>query len=420
MHISPFPCWRPTPEAAAGFQSLPYDVYDRAEAAEQVKKRPKSFLAIDRPETAFGPDQDMYAPEVYAKAAELLHERMTDGTLEHDAQPCFYLYRLVMGEHAQTGIVCACDVDDYEQGVIKRHENTRAEKERDRIEHIKALGAQTGPIFLTYRDDDQVKALVDGQMQQTPLYDFTDDEDVRQTVWRIGDAAAVAGLQKAFEAVPCAYIADGHHRAASAVKVAQQMRAAHPEDDGTAAYNRFLSVLFPAGELEILPYNRVVHDLNGLTVDEFLGRITQVFEIEHVQPGTLEPIDRGAVAMYLDKKWYGLGLNEDLRGEGPVDSLDVAVLQDRVLQPILGIDDPRSDPRIEFVGGIRGVEGLARKVDAIDDAGKGPAVAFALFATSIQELLAVADAGKLMPPKSTWFEPKLRSGLFIRMLDDKE
>ena len=426
MIVKPFAAVRPTARVADQVAALPYDVYDRAEAVAAVDGEPLSFLNIDRPETQFPADADMYAPEVYAKARELFDARRADGTFVTEPAPCFYLYELTMNERSQTGVVACCAIDDYLENVIKKHENTLEKKELDRIRHIDALDAQTGPIFLTYRDSDAIDILVAAVKKTAPLYDFTGEDGVTHRVWRMAAASeevacsqAYAGLVAAFAKVPCAYIADGHHRAASAVKVGLARREANPGYDGTEEFNYFMSVLFPASQLSILAYNRVVRDLNGLTKDEFLNALAGEngpFEIIHTQESQLEPIDKGAVGMYLDREWYGLGVKPEFESSDPVDGLDVSILQEKVLAPILGIGDPRTDERIEFVGGIRGLRELERKVNRIDARGDGPAVAFAMFPTSIDELLNVADADRLMPPKSTWFEPKLRSGLFAHLI----
>lgn len=426
MIVKPFAAVRPTASVADQVAALPYDVYDRAEAVAAVDGEPLSFLNIDRPETQFPADADMYAPEVYAKARELFDARRADGTFVTEPAPCFYLYKLTMNERSQTGVVACCAIDDYLENVIKKHENTLEKKELDRIRHIDALDAQTGPIFLTYRDSDVIDILVAAVKKTAPLYDFTSEDGVTHRVWRMAAASeeaacsqAYAGLVAAFAKVPCAYVADGHHRAASAVKVGLARREANPGYDGTEEFNYFMSVLFPASQLSILAYNRVVRDLNGLTKDEFLNALAGEngpFEIIHTQESQLEPIDKGAVGMYLDREWYGLGVKPEFESSDPVDGLDVSILQEKALAPILGIGDPRTDERIEFVGGIRGLRELERKVNRIDARGDGPAVAFAMFPTSIDELLNVADADRLMPPKSTWFEPKLRSGLFAHLI----
>lgn len=426
MIVKPFAAVRPTASVADQVAALPYDVYDRVEAVAAVDGEPLSFLNIDRPETQFSADVDMYAPEVYAKARELFDAHRADGTFVTEPAPCFYLYELTMGGRSQTGVMACCAIDDYLENVIKKHENTLEKKELDRIRHIDALDAQTGPIFLTYRDSDAIDILVAAVKKTAPLYDFAGEDGVTHRVWRMAAASeetacsqAYAGLVAAFAKVPCAYIADGHHRAASAVKVGLARREANPGYDGTEEFNYFMSVLFPASQLSILAYNRVVRDLNGLTKDEFLNALAGEngpFEIIHKQESQLEPIDKGAVGMYLDREWYGLGVKPEFENSDPVEGLDVSILQEKVLAPILGIGDPRTDGRIEFVGGIRGLRELERKVNRIDARGDGPAVAFAMFPTSIDELLNVADAGRLMPPKSTWFEPKLRSGLFAHLI----
>lgn len=455
MRALPFPCIRPVPEHAAEVAALPYDVFDRAEAAAYVADRPLSFLNIDRPETQFAPEQDMYAPEVYERGAALLRERIEDGTLVEDRNLSYYIYELSWEGHSQTGIVAVCSVDEYEQGVIKRHELTREEKERDRIEHIGALGCQTGPIFLAYRDQPVLDMIVGAAKTSTPLYAFTDEDGVRQTVWEVVRRDAVDALHAMLGQIPCAYIADGHHRAASAVRVAQRMREearAAGTYTGKEPFNYFLSVLFPASQLTILPYNRVVADRNGLSTYELLEVLHDAgFGIVE-SPVPVEPRERGVFGMYTDGTWYELRADQpDARvyaestgggtdGEAsevragdaseahvgdapssgdsdacacaassPVDDLDVSILQTCILAPIFGIDDPRTDERITFVGGIRGTEELERRAGA-------EGVAFTLCATGIDQLLAVADAGLVMPPKSTWFEPKLRSGLFIHRI----
>ncbi len=424
MIIRPFAAVRPNEQVASQVAALPYDVYSRAEARRAVEGHPLSFLNIDRPETQFDPNADMYAPEVYAKAREMFDARLADKTFIQDESPCFYLYELEMEGHVQTGLVACCSIDDYLDDTIKKHENTLEAKERDRICHIDALDAQTGPIFLAYRDNDEVTALIQSAREMAPLYDFTAEDGVGHRVWLINEPKAIETLTQAFTQVSGAYVADGHHRTASAVKVGLKRREAVGAYDGSEEFNYFLSVLFPASQLSILAYNRVVHDLNGLGVDEFLERIQETFEILHVQEQPLEPVDKGAVAMYLQGKWYGLGVLPEFESDDVVDGLDVSILQNRLLSPVLGIADPRTDERIEFVGGIHSLRALEHRVMVIEQEARkeakleqrGPAVAFAMFPTSMSELLAVADAGMLMPPKSTWFEPKLRSGLFIHTL----
>lgn len=414
MKALPFPCIRPVPEHAAEVAALPYDVFDRAEARAAVAGRPRSFLNIDRPDTQFAPEQDMYAPEVYARAAELLDERIADGTYVEDRNRAYYIYELEWQGRTQTGIVAVCSVDEYEAGTIRRHELTRADKERDRIEHIRALGCQTGPIFLTFRDQPVLDMIVGAAKTSTPLYRFTDEEGVTQTVWEVVRRDAVDALRAMLDQVPCAYIADGHHRAASAVQVARELREqakAAGTFTGKEPFNYFLSVLFPASQLAILPYNRVVFDRGGLSASELIEAVRATgFAVEPAE-GPVEPAAAGEFGMFTDGSWYRLraqGATPDADAD-PVSRLDVSVLQTRLLEPVLGIADPRQDARIGFVGGIRGTTELERRAGT-------DGVAFTVHATGIDQLLAVADADLLMPPKSTWFEPKLRSGLFIHRI----
>lgn len=416
MKALPFPCIRPLPQYASQAASLPYDVFDRREAAEYVANRPLSFLNIDRPETQFPADQDMYAPEVYQRAAQLMQDRIDSRVYMRDPNRCYYIYELEMDGRVQTGLVAVCSVDEYENGTIKRHELTREDKERDRIEHIRALGCQTGPIFLAYRDQPVLDMILGAAKMATPLYDFVDDEGVRQTVWEVKRTDTVEAIAAMFQHIPCAYIADGHHRTASAVKVAQQMRAEAKEAGtytGREPFNYFLSVLFPASQLTILPYNRVVKDRRGLTADQLVDRVREAGFAVDESKGPVTPQSPGDMGMFADGRWWTLSLDEDLGRRvaeaDPVSALDVSVLQEHVLAPILGIDDPRLDARISFVGGIRGTDELERRAGS-------EGVAFSMCATGIDQLLAVADAGLLMPPKSTWFEPKLRSGLFIHQI----
>lgn len=411
MHAEPITCYRPRPEAAAEFAALPYDVFDRASAAAYVREHPRSFLAIDRPETAFPQDHDPYAADVYAKARELLAARVADGTLLRDDTPCYYLYRLAQDGREQTGVVAACALKDYADGTIRRHELTRRDKEDDRVRHIEATGCQTGPIFLAYRDSPVMETLVGAAMTAEPLYDFTDEDGCRQTVWRVARPAAVESFRALFSFVPRAYIADGHHRAASAARVCERMRAEAGEAEGAGApYDSLLCVLFPASQLTVLAYNRVVADTAGLSEEELVAQIEGAgLSVGPRVEGPVEPARRGTFGMYAFGAWRELALAGEPPAD-PVDALDVSLLQDRVLGPILGIEDPRTDPRISFVGGAAGARELERRAGT-------EGVSFSLFPTSVGELMDVADAGRLMPPKSTWFEPKLRSGLFIRRID---
>ena len=399
--IKPFECVRPNEKDAARVAALPYDVYNRQEAVCEVKREPLSFLKIDRAETQFDDSTDTYAPEVYAKAKELFEEALADKTFITDTDKTYYIYALTMDKRTQTGIVACASIDDYLNNVIKKHENTRADKEVDRITHVDTLSAQTGPIFLAYRADSVINDAVKKTKENKALYDFISPDGIRHQVWKMTDITLVENVRKAFEGIDSVYIADGHHRAASAVKVGLKRRQENPGYTGNEEFNYFLSVLFPDEELMILPYNRVVKDLNGYTQEEF-----DIAESDK----QVSPDKKGTFGMYLGGKWYKLTAHKDIMSDDPVDGLDVAVLQDNLLAPVLGIGDPKTDKRIDFVGGIRGLSELEKRCreDCV--------VAFSMYATSIAELFAVADAGKLMPPKSTWFEPKLRSGLFIHRI----
>lgn len=407
--IKPFECVRPNEKDAARVAALPYDVYNRQEAVCEVKREPLSFLKIDRAETQFDDSTDTYAPEVYAKAKELFEEALADKTFITDTDKTYYIYALTMDKRTQTGIVACASIDDYLNNVIKKHENTRADKEVDRITHVDTLSAQTGPIFLAYRADSVINDAVKKTKENKALYDFISPDGIRHQVWKMTDITLVENVRKAFEGIDSVYIADGHHRAASAVKVGLKRRQENPGYTGNEEFNYFLSVLFPDEELMILPYNRVVKDLNGYTQEEFLNKIKEKFDIAESDK-QVSPDKKGTFGMYLGGEWYKLTAHKDIMSDDPVDGLDVAVLQDKLLAPVLGIGDPKTDKRIDFVGGIRGLSELEKRCreDCV--------VAFSMYATSIAELFAVADAGKLMPPKSTWFEPKLRSGLFIHRI----
>lgn len=408
--VRPFRCIRPAKELAEKVAALPYDVYDREEAKAEVEKNPVSFLAIDRADTWFPETVGSYEDCVYQKARELLDGRIADGIFLDDGEESFYLYELTMDGRSQTGIVACSAVDDYLNDVIKKHENTREEKELDRIRHIDVLDAQTGPIFLTYRPVKKLKELVAGIRETPAVYDFTSDDGIRHRVWKTAEPACLLGIREAFAQIPETYIADGHHRAASAVKVALKRREENPGYDKDAPFNYFLSVLFPSDELAILPYNRVVKDLGGLTKEEFLQAVSLSFHGRELGEEAFAPSEKGHFGMYLEGTWYELWPKEGFTPDDPVKGLDVSVLQDQLLNPVLKIHDPKKDKRIDFVGGIRGLEELERRVNG------GMKAAFSMYPTSMEELLRVADAGLLMPPKSTWFEPKLRSGLFIHRL----
>jgi len=404
--IRPFECVRPEKSIAGRVAALPYDVYDSKEAREVVAKEPLSFLKIDRAETQFDEQVDMYSQEVYQKAHDMLMEAIADGTFITDSDRAYYVYELTMDGRTQTGIAACASIDDYLNNVIKKHENTRADKEQDRINHVDACSAQTGPIFLAYRANAVINAEVAKAKEETPLYSFTSDDGIRHQVWKISDETSVGNIEDAFAGISQIYIADGHHRAASAVKVGLKRRESNPGYTGDEEFNYFLSVLFPDEELMIMPYNRVVKDLNGMSEEEFIARIKEKFIVDESST-QVAPAKKGEFGMYLGKKWYILTAREEILSNDPVDGLDVAVLQNNVLKPLLGIHDPKTDKRIDFVGGIRGLGELERRCD------EDCVLAFSMYATSISELFAVADAGLLMPPKSTWFEPKLRSGLFI-------
>lgn len=410
--IRPFTAVRPAQSVADRVAALPYDVYNREEAKREVEREPLSFLKIDRAETQFPDDVDTYDDRVYHKAADLLKDMEQQEIYITDQDKAYYIYRLTMNGRAQTGIVACASLDDYLNNVIKKHENTREEKEQDRIRHVDTLSAQTGPIFLAYRSRKQINEIVDHVMKtQEPLYDFTSDDGISHTVWKISDASQVEKICQAFSEMDDIYIADGHHRAASAVKVGLRRREAHPGYSGEEEFNYFLSVLFPDDQLMIMDYNRVVRDLNGLTKEAFLKKTGEIFQVKKLGKSAAHPEKKGQFTMYLDGEWYLLEASAQmLSREDAVKALDVSVLQDYLLEPVLGIHDPRTDERIDFVGGIRGLAELEKRAQT------DMKVAFAMYPTSISELFAVADAGLLMPPKSTWFEPKLRSGLFIHKI----
>lgn len=407
--VKPFRGIRPNTKDVCRVAALPYDVYNRIEAKEEVEREPLSFLAIDRAETAFPDEIGTYEDCVYKKARNLLDERISGGTFITEEKPCYYIYELTMDGRSQTGIAAVSSIDDYLNQVIKKHENTREEKELDRIRHVDECDAQTGPIFLAYRGSVRIDNVVDRVKTRNPVYDFVSNDGIGHKVWIVDQEAEMLEIENGFQEIPYTYIADGHHRAASAVKVGLKRRKEHPEYTGEEPFQYFLSVLFPADQLMILPYNRVIKDLNGMSAAEFIGRLESSFDVVCTGETRVTPGKKEEFGMYLDGKWYRLNFTGD-PGSDPVKSLDVSILQDRVLGGILGIHDPRTDHRIDFIGGIRGLEELEKRVK--DDM----AVAFSMFPTSIEELLRVADAGLLMPPKSTWFEPKLRSGLFINRL----
>ena len=406
--IKAFQALRPTEAMAAQVASVPYDVVNREEAAALAAGNSYSFLHVVRPDIDFPEDTDPYCDAIYARAAENLQGLISDGILQRDSQDCIFAYRQIMDGRAQVGIVCCCHVEDYENNLILKHEKTRRVKEDDRTRHVTALNANAGPVFLTYRDVDLVNAAVANIVETSPIYDFTAVDGVQHTVWRITETS---GFVSALGSVPAFYVADGHHRAASAWRAGTERKNANPHHNGSEEYNWFLTVLFPASELKILAYNRVIKDLNGLSVSEFQTRLQSVGQLQSaVAPVPSSP---GTFCIYVDGKWWQLTVPADsIDHADAIASLDVALLEERVLQPIFGIGDVRTDSRIDFVGGIRGTGELERLVDS-----GSWAVGISMYPTSIQQLMAVSDAGQIMPPKSTWFEPKLRSGLLIHTLD---
>ncbi len=383
------------------------------EARVEVKDKPLSFLHVDKSEIDLPPDTDLYDEKVYAKAKENLYGLIEKQALIQDAKPCLYLYQQTMGNHKQVGIVACASVEEYEANKIKKHEHTRADKEADRIKHVDITNANTGPIFLTYKENTEIDTLIFGLMQNTPVYDFVSEDEIGHTFWIIECEETIAKLSEHFKGIDSLYIADGHHRCASGVRVGQRRREANPNHTGDEEYNFFLAVIFPANQLMIMDYNRVVKDLNGNTEAEFMQKVAEKFEIEKYC--TEEPFHPQMIhtfGMYISGTWYKLTAKTGTYpAKDPVKSLDVSIMQDNLLNPILGIGDPRTDKRIDFVGGIRGLGELSKRVDSGREV-----VAFSMFPTSIEELMNIADQGEVMPPKSTWFEPKLRSGLIVHLL----
>lgn len=402
--IKPFAALRPRPDEAARICELPYDVMSSDEARETAAGNPLSFLRVSKPEIDLDPGVDPYNEAVYAKGAENFNRLIHEGHLRRDEKPCFYLYRQIMGDHAQLGLVAVASCEEYLANVIKKHELTRPEKEDDRVRHVEALNSQTGPVFLTYR---AVPALDDFFAKQTggdPDVDFTANDGVRHTAWVIDAPVGIEFIQKQFEAIPHLYIADGHHRSAAACRVYQTRKG-----EGNSAF--FLTVIFPDNQMQILPYNRAVKDLNGMTPEQFLEELGKVF-VRKSSASPVSPTGKHAVGLYLDGAWQELKFHPHLvRTDDPIEKLDVTLLQKHVLSPLLGIGDPRTSNRISFIGGIRGTGELEKLVN-----GGAYACAFSMFPTSIQDLMAVADANQIMPPKSTWFEPKLRDAMFCHLL----
>jgi len=406
--IRPFNALRPQGDRAAQVAAVPYDVVNTEEARALAAGNPWSFLHVSRSEIDLPDGTPIYSDKVYAKALANFEQLIKECPLEDEETPSLYLYRLIMGDHEQIGVVACCSVDEYDRDIIRKHERTRRDKEDDRTRHIMVLRAQTGPVFLTYRGEVRIDSLVaDALTRNPPLYDFVANDDIRHTIWRVPNYQP---LVEAFAEVPYLYIADGHHRAASAGRARAELKEHGFGFIGNEEYNFFLCVIFPDNQLQILPYNRIVRDLNGMSRSEFLARLRESFEL--TESASPSPKQRGEWSMYFDAQWYGLALpNDAARPEGLVDSLDVSILQTRLLDPILDVKDVRTDKRIDFVGGIRGTGELEKLVNE----GKA-AVAFSLYPTTIDDLLRVSDAGEIMPPKSTWFEPKLRDGLLIHQI----
>jgi uncharacterized protein (DUF1015 family) len=411
--IKPFRGLCPVAGRSQEVVAPPYDVVDRAEAKALVEGRPWSFLHISRPEIDLPDETDPYDPSVYAQGRENLDRMIANGLLAREDKPCYYVYRLTMGAHVQTGIVATASVAAYDQGRIKKHEFTRPVKEDDRVRQIDALNAQTGPVFLVYSADPVVDRILMESSSGPADVDVTAERDgVRHQIWKIAQAHTIEALTAAFDAMPAIYVADGHHRSAAGSRVGNARREANPAHNGEESYNHFLSVIFPHDQMQILDYNRVVRDLNGLDADAFLAAVGAAFDLE-LRAEPFKPAHSGEFGMYLAGQWYRLRIHEErIPADDPVARLDVSLLQNNLIEPVLGISDPRRDDRIDFVGGIRGLEALEKRVDSADWA-----VAFALYPTTMQALMDVADAGEVMPPKSTWFEPKLADGLVSHVLD---
>lgn len=412
--VKPFRGLRPKKELASKVAAPPYDVLDSNEAREMARGNPYTFLHVNKPEIDLNPEISLYDPQVYEQGAKNLKKLIDDGVVFQDNKPNFYIYRQIMGNHVQTGLVACASVDEYEKGIIKKHELTRQDKEDDRVKHIEHLNAQVGPVFLTYKAQEEIDALVAEITRSDTLYDFKSADGVQHTLWLVDDEEVIRKIAGLFEKVGYLYVADGHHRSAAAQRVRDLKRQANPAHTGSEEYNYFLTVIFPHNQMQILDYNRVVKDLNGMSKDEFFRKTGKNFEIKpvggnaHFKPGKSHEF-----GMYLDGAWYQLTAKEGSFPESdPVGRLDVSILQENLLSPILGIGDPRKDKRIDFVGGIRGLAELEKRVNRGESE-----IAFALYPTSIEDLMAIADAGKTMPPKSTWFEPKLKSGLIVHMLD---
>lgn len=402
---------RPNVDYVKKVAALPYDVYSSSEARKIVEGNPYSFLRVDRPEVDFPESVHMYSHEVYEKAKDNLEQMIEENILVEDPQKSLYIYRLTMSGRKQTGLVCCCDIDDYVNETIKKHELTREEKELDRINHVDFCNAHTGPIFMIYKKQGMINEIISSWIETNSVeYEFISDDDIKHEIWLIDNTPTINTLKNIFREIPSLYIADGHHRAASAVKVGLKRRKENPNYTGQEEFNFFLSVLFPHDQIYIMDYNRVVKDLNGLSSSAFLEKVSKNF---YVEPSNhpVKPSQKGVIGMYIEEKWYELKIKEDKLPTDIIKSLDVSLLQDLILQPILGIEDVRTDNRIDFVGGIRGLEELEKRCK------EDMKIAFSMYPTSAEELMKISDAKKQMPPKSTWFEPKLRSGLFVHKLD---
>lgn len=407
---------RPVEELASKIAALPYDVMNSDEAREMVIGNPHSFLHIDRPEIDLDPSIDIHDPKVYEKARENLDSMISTGEFVQDEQPCLYIYRQIMNGRSQTGIVFCASIDDYMNNIIKKHEFTRADKEQDRINHVDYCDANTGPIFLTYKEDqiasEIIEAWIENESKRKPVYNFVAEDGIAHIVWVIDNEIIISELVDLFKEIDYLYIADGHHRSASAVKVGLKRRAENPNYTGDEEFNYFLAVAFPDNDLMVMDYNRVVKDLNGLTKDELIEKLKEKFVVtESTSEEPLKPAKKHTFGMYVEDKWYLLEAKDGIyNSDDPIDSLDVAILQNNVLTPILGIEDVRTSDRIDFIGGIRGLKELEKRVHS------DMKIAFSMYPTEVHDIMDVADIGEVMPPKSTWFEPKLRSGLFVHKL----
>lgn len=408
--VKPFKAFRPVQELASKIAALPYDVMDSDEAREMVKDNEYSFLHVDRGEINLPEDVDMYSPVVYETSRDMLNKMINDGLYIQDEKPCFYIYRQVMNGRGQTGLVSCASIDDYINNIIKKHEKTRAEKEADRINHVDYCDAHTGPIFLTYRDNVEISEIINTWTKNEPVYDFVSEDGNGHIVWVIDDEETINTLSSLFGDVQYLYIADGHHRTASAAAVGIKRRKENPNYTGEEGFNYFLTIAYPDSELEVLDYNRTVKDLNGLSKEEYLSKVEESFIIKKSDE-PVKPKERHTFGMYLDKEWFLLEVRDGVFDENdPTDRLDVSILQNNILSPILGIDDPTKSKKIDFIGGIRGLKELERR------ANKDMKVSFSMYPTTTDDIMSIADAGLIMPPKSTWFEPKPRSGIFVHKM----